>query len=230
MSAPRPLAGSRAARRRAYLIGEMLVLYLGAPLGIYVLVHFWRIPLFMILLPVAVLYILLLTFDGAFVWRRLLSKRLARNETLSVLGLFALTAPMLTWLTFTWAPEDFLHFPRRLPALWLLVMVFYPLISVTTQEIVFRVFFFHRYEGLFGAHVWPLILLNALLFSFAHIIFQNWVSIVLTFLGGLLFAWRYVRTNSFWAVVLEHALYGNLLFTIGLGRYFFTGISNLHFG
>jgi membrane protease YdiL (CAAX protease family) len=50
---------------------------------------------------------------------------------------------------------------------------------------------------------------------------------VLSFFGGLIFAWRYLRTNSFWAVALEHALYGNLIFTIGLGVYFFTGISSL---
>jgi hypothetical protein len=37
----------------------------------------------------------------------------------------------------------------------------------------------------------------------------------------------FTRTQSFLAVVLEHALYGDLIFTIGLGRFFFTGAANL---
>ena len=43
---------------------------------------------------------------------------------------------------------------------------------------------------------------------------------------ALLFAWRYQSSRSYWALVLEHALYGNLIFTVGLGRYFYTGVSN----
>jgi hypothetical protein len=41
---------------------------------------------------------------------------------------------------------------------------------------------------------------------------------------GLLFALRYALTRSFWAVYLEHALWGALVFTVGLGRFFFTGV------
>ena len=41
---------------------------------------------------------------------------------------------------------------------------------------------------------------------------------------GLLFALRYAVTRSFWAVYLEHTLWGALVFTVGLGRFFFTGV------
>ena len=34
-------------------------------------------------------------------------------------------------------------------------------------------------------------------------------------------------TRSFWAVFLEHTLWGGLVFTVGLGRYFFTGVGIL---
>jgi CAAX protease family protein len=49
----------------------------------------------------------------------------------------------------------------------------------------------------------------------------------MSFIGGLIFAYRFARTRSFFAVWLEHALYGDLIFTIGLGRFFFTGVANL---
>jgi hypothetical protein len=42
----------------------------------------------------------------------------------------------------------------------------------------------------------------------------------------MLLAYRYEATRSFWAVWIEHTLWGWLVFTIGLGGYFFTGVSN----
>ena len=105
-------------------------------------------------------------------------------------------------------------------------MILYPLASVTAQEIMYRVFFFHRYKPLFGGDAQDAIVLNAVLFSFSHIIFQNVTTLIIAFLGGLLFAWRYHSSKSYWALVIEHALYGNLIFTVGLGKYFYTGVSN----
>ncbi len=105
-------------------------------------------------------------------------------------------------------------------------MILYPLVSVTAQEVMYRVFFFHRYRVLFAGDPQAGIVLNAVLFSFSHIIFQNVTTLIISFLGGLLFAWRYQSSRSYWALVLEHALYGNLIFTVGLGRYFYTGVSN----
>jgi len=52
----------------------------------------------------------------------------------------------------------------------------------------------------------------------------------MSFIGGLLFAWRYSRTGSFWAIAFEPAIYGDLIFTVGLGGYFYTGVSNLNLG
>ena len=48
----------------------------------------------------------------------------------------------------------------------------------------------------------------------------------LFFIGGALFAWRYERSRSFWAVWVEHVLWGWLVFTVGLGVFFFTGVAN----
>ena len=106
-------------------------------------------------------------------------------------------------------------------------MALYPLLSVIAQELVYRTFFFHRYGRLFGDATWAAILANGALFGFGHIIFGNWIAIAGTTVIGCLLAYRYVRTRSFWAVWFEHSLYGALVFTVGLGQFFFTGISNL---
>ena len=87
---------------------------------------------------------------------------------------------------------------------------------------IYRRFLRRRYAPLFGQGA-GFVAASALAFGFAHILFLNWVAIALTLAGGLLFARAYTAHNSLGLVCLEHALYGCLIFTIGLGQYFFTG-------
>jgi membrane protease YdiL (CAAX protease family) len=60
-------------------------------------------------------------------------------------------------------------------------------------------------------------IINAVLFSLAHIFFKNTLVLILTFIGGFLFIHTYSKTKSTTLVSIEHALYGNWLFTIGMG-------------
>ena len=104
------------------------------------------------------------------------------------------------------------------PLLWLMISVFYSLFSVLPQEILFRTFFFIRYESIFPTNKIYIVLINAALFSIAHIFFRNIYVIILTFLGGILFALSYIKTRSLLLVSIEHAIYGFWLFTLGVGE------------
>jgi len=116
---------------------------------------------------------------------------------------------------------DFLFIlPRERPGLWLLILLFYPLWSAYPQELIYRSWFFHRYRNLVKKE-WLFIGINALLFSFSHIIFNDWLAIILTFFGGMMFAYTYKRSNSLLVVFVEHMLYGNWIFTVGIGQYFY---------
>ncbi len=121
-----------------------------------------------------------------------------------------------------WMPDHLFDFPRQRTGLWLAVMVLYPLLSVYPQELLFRRYFFARYHGLLGPN-WLVALASAAAFGWMHLIFRNEWAIGLTLIGGWLFADTYRRTGSLWLVCLEHALYGNLIFTVGLGRFVFHG-------
>ncbi len=103
------------------------------------------------------------------------------------------------------------------PVMWISILGVYTLLSVWPQEIVYRTFFFARYEELFQNKK-LLIFINAILFSLAHLFFKNTLVIVLTFIGGLLFAYSYFKSKSTLLVSVEHALYGNWLFTVGMGE------------
>jgi membrane protease YdiL (CAAX protease family) len=218
--------------RKARLIVEMGLLYIAAPLLIYDLVYVERVPLFELLPWVFGIFAILLILERNWAWVSAFG-RFRIVDLFKVLVLWAILGGALAWYAQTYYPASYLRFPRVAYDLWLQVMLLYPLISVTTQEIIYRVFFFHRYAPLLESRPYLAILLNATLFAFAHgVLFGSrhtpfhWESVAISFVGGLIFAYRYHRTRSFWTVAIEHSLYGNLIFTVGLGRFFFTGVSN----
>jgi len=134
----------------------------------------------------------------------------------------ALTAA--TWLIF---PGLFLALPRLHTLFWALIMVLYPVLSVWPQEVIFRLFLRRRYAPIFGTGM-GFIAASALAFGFAHVIFLNWIAVALTVAGGAMFAFDYARHRRLWLSCLEHSLYGCLVFTIGLGRFFYTGAAWHH--
>ena len=158
------------------------------------------------------------TFDRANLWRT--SAVISRGKSLTLH--FAAGFLVLFTLTACWYPDLLFSLVRQRPLLWLLFLLFYPLLSVYPQELVYRPFFFHRYRMFFpgkGGLIW----VNALLFGYMHIIFHNGVAVILTIAGGILFAMIYERSHSTLWVALVHSLYGGLLFTLGLGRFFSRG-------
>ncbi|MEL6349380.1 MAG: type II CAAX endopeptidase family protein [Myxococcota bacterium] len=139
----------------------------------------------------------------------------------SALAMMALTV-ILDQIPSTPSQVQLFALPRSNPALWVMIMLFYPLFSVYPQELVFRAWFFHRYEEALGG-AWPTILIGGALFGWAHILFENWVAVVLCIPGGILFGYTYHRSRSLLASGAEHALYGDWVFTVGLGWLFYSG-------
>jgi uncharacterized protein len=102
----------------------------------------------------------------------------------------------------------------------LYMMIMYPFLSAFSQELIFREFFFYRYTFLFKKG-WVLIVVNVVLFSFAHLYFASWIVLMFTLIGGAIFALTYVRTRSLLVVTIEHSLYGLLVLASSLGMYFY---------
>ncbi len=117
-------------------------------------------------------------------------------------------------------PEILFITPQKDTIFWIMTLFLYPLWSVIPQELIYRTYFFHRYKDLF-ADKKIFLVVNALLFSFAHIIFWNWVALLMTFFGGLLFALTYTDNRSLGVVCVQHTLYGLAIYTVGLTEYFY---------
>lgn len=129
----------------------------------------------------------------------------------------AVIAVITTVFVWVMLPNALFCVPRSNLKLFVIILFVYTFLSVWPQEVIYRTFYFERYQDLFSPRK-LLIFINALVFSLAHIMFRNTLVLVLTFIGGLLFAYTYVKTKSTVLVSIEHALYGNWLFTVGMGE------------
>lgn len=184
---------------------------------------------FPVLLGTTALIVVFLLLDRSFDRSRMWGWSRARADLPRILTVWSLAGigmlGVTAWIAFRTdlLPESgFLRLPREHPWLLLVIWLAYPWVSAFPQEITHRVFFWHRYEGLFPNR-WSLILANATLFSWMHALFWNWIALGMTFAGGLLFAWTYERTRSALTAGIEHGLYGAWCFTIGLGWFVFAG-------
>ncbi len=135
---------------------------------------------------------------------------------------YVIALPLLAGLLWLIKPEAMFSLLRHHPGFWLLIMFAYPVLSVLPQEVMYRALFFARYRPLFGEGI-GMVIASAVMFSFCHVIFHNWISLPLTFIGGWLFARSYQRTSSLLLPCVEHALYGCAIFTLGYGEFFYKG-------
>jgi len=196
--------------------------------GLFVLLPLllrWRViaaPRLVVLALVTAACAGLLCRDPTFDRARLLSVGALRGSLRSIALRAAGAAGVITALVLLLRPAALLSMPSRSPWLWLAGLLLYPLLSAWPQEVVFRLFFFHRYAPLFGGGG-GLIAANAIAFGFLHAIYPNAVAPLLSVPAGVLLALTYRRTRTMGPVWLEHSIYGLLLFTLGLGGYFYDG-------
>ncbi len=205
---------------KIFLIAEFIAIYVSIPL-LLALTHAPRYALHACLWLLTIYSLLQLRRTPGFSWRGLWHGRgWAQARRDYAVWRFLAILPFLVAITWFVIPERFFTFPMQRPGLWALVMLLYPLLSVIPQEIVLRSFFFERYASLFPKRM-TMIVANAFCFGFAHIMMSNWIAPSFCIVGGVMFASSYAQHRSLKWVSIEHAAYGCLLFTLGLGWFFF---------
>ncbi|MGE0230714.1 MAG: CPBP family intramembrane glutamic endopeptidase [Flavobacteriaceae bacterium] len=212
-------AALRRGANEQQLLAEFFSLFVATPILMAVFAPPSAMP--PMLLAVAAVGLVLLHRTPTFHWRELL-QGWRRIDWRIVAAFAALTAAASLALVALLRPEAYLMLLRVNPLLWLAVMLLYPILSALPQEIVFRPLFFRRYQRILPSGRTALVL-NAAIFSLAHLMYWNWVAATATFLGGLVFAWAYKARSSFPLAFALHAVAGNILFTSGIGIFFYTG-------
>ncbi len=210
-------------KSRLYVSIELFILFVLLPLSLTLSYPFWVKGIFIILgfiyISVVILRIEKIPFrikkdlDWNNFWKR------------TLITFFIIVLVTTGYVFYIDSRKLFCVFINQ-PKLWIIILLVYTLLSVWPQEIIYRTFFFARYERLFQNKK-LFLFINAIIFSLAHIFFKNTLVIVLTFIGGLLFAFTYLKTRSTLMISIEHALYGNWLFTVGMGEMLaFPGMEN----
>ncbi len=174
------------------------------------------------LLIVFLISIILLKLDKNFNFRKLLKKIFWKIVLKSFFAFFTFIFVYILFLD----KNLLFQLPINNPRIWVLAIVIYPVVSVIPQEFIFRVLFYQRYEKLFSFEKNYVILINSITFGFSHIVFTNFHSIILSTLASTIFSIAYLR-NSFFTCIIVHSLAGQLIFTLGLGKYFFNGTIGL---
>ncbi len=204
---------------RARLWAEFLVLFAGVPVAMAV--FFGQYPLFPVILSLAVLALVLLAVTPGFSPRELLRGPVIGQWRL--IAAFTLAGAALSFgLVLVLVPERLFELPRHRFELWLLILLAYPLLSAAPQELIYRVLFFRRYGALFPSDKLALAA-NTVAFGFAHLFYMNTLAIGLSALAGLIFGAVYLRFGSVLLTSVLHGLAGQLVFTSGLGVFFFHG-------
>jgi hypothetical protein len=213
-------------RPNPLLIAELVALYVALPaLLTLARLHFRTFPvipvLWLAMAPIAIWLVRrrgytplsVLGVGGAAITERRLAATLLRALPAAI----AMVA-----LLHRIHPEWLFSFVSSHPKFWIIVMFAYPVLSVIPQGVIYRAFFKERYATLFPN---PAVrtLVAAACFSFCHVFFLNVWALLLTFIDGLLFWRTYEKTGSLLLANLEHALYGDLVFTIGYGAFLYHG-------
>lgn len=199
----------------AYQVSEFVLFYVFLPFASVNYLDGWFKILPLIFMAALFLFLLLKDpkFDRSILTgfdRNYLGKSIARMILITVL-----------LIGFTWwiYPDLFFMYPVENFNSYVLTFFLYPIASVFPQEIIYRVYYFHRYKSLIPEK-YLLMLSNAFIFGLTHFIYANWVAPIATFLAGWIFIYNYYQTKSLLNVSLEHYFYGLIMFTIGFGYFF----------
>lgn len=203
---------------RRWLWAEFALLFVVAPL-----VMALAVPprmLFKALVAFSAVGVVLLYVTAGFDWRSLVRgwRRITWWRVGALLGVVVAVGVAILALA---KPEELFALARSRPEIMLRVWILYPLMSALPQELVYRALFFHRYASLMP-HRRGAILVNAGVFSFAHLMYWSPIVAMMTFGGSVIFARAYLR-EGFPSAWIMHALAGNALFAVGMGFYFYSG-------
>ena len=193
---------------------ELFILFIGIPVSFVLGFPFWIKTIIGLVGFVYVVYVLLRIEKNRFKISKSLNwMQFWKRTFLKLIGIAVITM-LYVWV---FDSSNLFHVVINKPLLWGLILVAYSLFSVYPQELIYRLFFFQRYKMLFQNEA-LFLFFNATLFSLAHLFFRNALVMLITFLGGLLFALTYKKTKSTLLVTIEHAIYGCWLFTVGMGE------------
>jgi len=197
-----------------YRVIEFFLIFIIIPVSFVIDFPVWIKGVIALIGFIYIIYVLIKIEKNKFRISKNLNWALFFRETfIKLAGIAVITIAFVYFLDY----ENLFKVLFNKPIMWLVLLFIYSVFSVYPQELIYRTFYFQRYQSLFKNKK-LFIFTNAIVFCLAHLFFKNTVVIILTFFGGLLFAFTFNKTKSTLLVSIEHAIYGCWLFTVGMGE------------
>ena len=92
--------------------------------------------------------------------------------------------------------------------------VFYISLSSPLQEFLYRSYLFNRLAQI-QLNQGSIIIITAILYSFAHSIYQDLTTVLLSLIIGLYWAYHYNRFKNFYSITLSHTILGIIAILTG---------------
>lgn len=203
-------------KNKLLLITEFILVFYFLPVSLYL--KLFAIPNLAILLLLTIPALYFLISDNRFNNGQLITINCPYKFLFSLTIRFILSIALIISFLFIFLPDIIVNSSDNKWQI-LYTSIFYLFFSVIPQEILYRAFLFHRYGAIFkGKHI--SVAINTFTFSFAHIVYGNWVAVFLTLIGGYFFCKTYQKARSLVITIIEHFLYGLMVFLLGLEKYF----------
>ena len=209
---------------RNYLVAEFILLCIVVP-GI-IMYNVWARHMFGFLWAASAygLFVMMFVYRDKIkgIWRW---EAVTKDAIKPILVRWVFACIFMTVFLYFYNPDRLFILFETYPQIILPLLLLYPLISALPQEFIFCSYFFERFKSFFGEGklmVW----MSTIIFAYAHCMYINPVAPTLSLFAGYIFATTYLKTKSLAMVTIEHGLYGNFLFLVGLGYYFHGGSVN----
>lgn len=196
-----------------YKLSEFFILFVVFPLSLTIDFPIWVKVMMGLIAFCYVIYLLLKVENIQIKIKTTIKWKSFWISTLLKLLFIVIVTVLYVWFT---DKIQLFNVVKSKPLLWVVILFVYSIFSVYPQELIYRAFFFKRYSSLVQ-NEYLFVFINAIVFSLGHFFFNNLLVLVLTFFGGLLFAFTFSKTKSTLLVSIEHAIYGCWLFTVGMG-------------
>jgi len=203
---------------KSWLVLEFVLLFFGIPFMLFLnrnkVIH----PAIFIL-PVFIGILIYLHRCTDFRLKELIKINMTPGKFITYGFVILLSALAMLTGIYLFEPDNLFNLIRANFTAWIVICLFYPVFSAYGQEIIYRLFFFHRYKQIFKSDT-IFILAGSAAFSFVHIFYFSAVSMILTFVLGLYLNQTFLKTKSVMLTAIIHGILGDLVFTLGLGSYF----------
>lgn len=207
-------------KNKLRLIFELIFLFLFIP-AVFAF-DLFGINLMLILTTTGILIFFFLRYDYDFDNDQFWNWDKGKPYLKKILLTFFASAVVMVLIIYLIDPSNTFYMVSRFPLFIVLLSIFYPLFSVLPQSLIYRSFFFHRYESILKKE-WMRILLSGIFFGLGHALYKNLMVIGLATIAGIIFAFHYNKTKSLAMNWFEHSIYGVWLFASGLGTFFVSG-------